>query len=211
MRGIARSSTPFPRHAKDTAPRLDVDSPQGTRIVEAAMRCFDTWGVERTRMNDIATEADVARPTLYRYFPTKEALVLEVMLRHIRDENAAVLRKLKLKGSGRQAILDCLLLLLRESTPREQPGSLLRTESTRTLARRSATSPEVFRATSELWSVVLDYANERGELRPGLDLDGAIHWLTTIVHVGLVLPELMPADRDVAHYLDEFVVQALVR
>jgi AcrR family transcriptional regulator len=212
VRGIARStSTPLLRQRGDAAARLDPSSPLGNRIVEAAMRCFDTWGVERTRMGDIATEADVARPTLYRYFPTKEALVLEVMVRHIRDENAAVLRKLKLRGSGRRAILDCLLLLLREGTPKEQPGSLLRTDSTRKLARRSATSPEVFRATSELWSVVLDYANERGELRPGLDIDGAIHWLTTIVHLGLVLPELMPADQDLAHYLDEFVVQALVR
>ena len=64
-----------PVASSDSIERLDVNSPQGVAIVEAAMRCFDTWGVERTRMGDIATEADVARPTLYRYFPNKEALV----------------------------------------------------------------------------------------------------------------------------------------
>lgn len=175
------------------------------------MRCFDTWGVERTRMGDIATEAGVARPTLYRYFPTKEALVLEVMLRHIRVENAAIRRRLELRGAGREVILRCLLLQLREGTPRQQPGSLLRTESQAKLARRTSTSPEVFAAMGELWHEVLGYADARNELRSGIDLDGAIHWLTMIVHVGLALPEVMPPADELPRYLDEFVIAALVR
>ena len=175
------------------------------------MRCFDTWGVERTRMSDIAVEAEVARPTLYRYFPTKEALVLEVMVRHIRDENASIRRRLRFEGSGRDVILTCMLLQLREGTPKQQPGSLLRTEPARKLARRSATSPEVFAATSELWSDVLAYAQAQGELRPDLDIEGAIHWIVMIIHVGLALPELLPSADALPRYLDEFVVQALLR
>ena len=194
----------------ESPPRLDVDSPLGNKIVDAAMRCFDTWGVERTRMGDVAQEADVARPTLYRYFQNKEALVQEVMVRHIRAENSLIRTRLKFSGPGRALIHRCLLLQMREARPKEQPGSLLRTEPSRKLARRTATSPEVFEATSELWSDVLEYAARRGELRPGLDVEGAIRWLTMLVHVGLALPELMPSDGNLSRYLDDFVVQALV-
>ncbi|MGA9278698.1 TetR/AcrR family transcriptional regulator [Ilumatobacter sp.] len=190
--------------------RLDVDSPQGNAIVEAATRCFDTWGVERTRMGDIAIEADVARPTLYRYFPNKEALILEVMIRHIRVENAMTRKKVKLAGPGRDVIRRCLLLQIREQRPKEQPGSLLRTESTHVLAHRAANSPEVLEAAKELWADIFAYAAERGELRPDLEADGAIRWMTMLVHVSLVLPELMPADEQLERYLDQFVVEALV-
>ncbi len=197
--------------SSEPAERLDVNSAQGEAIVAAAMRCFDTWGVERTRMGDIATEADIARPTVYRYFPNKEALVLEVMIRHIRAENAKIRKRIRLVGTGRDVILRCLLLQFREQRPKEQPGSLLRTEPTHKLARRTATSPEVLQAAKELWADILAYAAERGELRADLDVDGAIRWMTMLVHVSLALPELMPGDDQLEAYLDKFVVQALVR
>ena len=191
-------------------PRLDAGSPLGNTIVDAATRCFDTWGVERTRMGDIAREAAISRPTLYRYFATKEALILEVMLRHIRVANDKIRSRLTLTGPGRDVIRTCLLLLIRESAPTEQQGSLLRTEPMTKLARRSATSPEVLAANSELWVDVLEYARARGELRDGLDISDTVRWLTFIVHVNLVIPEIVPDEGRLADYLDTFVVGALV-
>jgi TetR/AcrR family transcriptional regulator, mexCD-oprJ operon repressor len=46
-------------------------------IVEAAARTFARGG-DRASMHDVATEAGVARATLYRYFPSRQALVQEV-------------------------------------------------------------------------------------------------------------------------------------
>ncbi len=46
-------------------------------IVEAAARTLARGG-ERASMHDVATEAGVARATLYRYFPSRQALVEEV-------------------------------------------------------------------------------------------------------------------------------------
>jgi hypothetical protein len=133
------------------------------------------------------------------------------MIRHIRAENARIRKKIKLTGSGRSVIRRCLLLQFREQRPKEQPGSLLRTESTHKLAHRAATSPDVLAAAEELWVDILAYADGRGELRPALDIDGAIRWMTMLVHVSLALPEIMPSDSQLEHYLDQFVVQALVR
>lgn len=46
-------------------------------IVDAALDLFQTVGYDRTRMEQIAEAAEVGTTTLYRYFPNKEAIVLE--------------------------------------------------------------------------------------------------------------------------------------
>ena len=53
-------------------------------IVEAAARILVRGG-DRTSMHDVAAEAGVARATLYRYFPSRQALVEEVGRRAATD------------------------------------------------------------------------------------------------------------------------------
>jgi AcrR family transcriptional regulator len=190
--------------------RVDPESPQANAVVEAATTCFDRWGVERTRMGDIARAAGVSRPTLYRYFPTKEALIVEVMVRHIRIQNERLRARVPLDGPARDVLNRALLLLIRDSRPEDLPGSLLRTESVDRLAQRTAESPEIFAAMSEFWHDKLSYAEQRGELRAGTDLQEAVRWLTFVVFVCLALPEAVPSQEHLDRYLDRFVVEALV-
>lgn len=46
-----------------------------TKIVEAASRVFARYGVSKTTMNDIATEAGVARQTLYNAYANKDEVL----------------------------------------------------------------------------------------------------------------------------------------
>jgi len=43
---------------------------------DAAVSLFLERGFDRVSVNDIATAAEISKPTLFRYFPTKEDLVL---------------------------------------------------------------------------------------------------------------------------------------
>jgi AcrR family transcriptional regulator len=47
------------------------------RIVEASQRMFSETAYSEVQMDDVAKAAGVAKPTLYRYFATKEDLFLE--------------------------------------------------------------------------------------------------------------------------------------
>jgi TetR/AcrR family transcriptional repressor of mexJK operon len=47
------------------------------RIVDAAQRKFSSTPYELVQMDDVARAAGVAKPTIYRYFATKEDLFLE--------------------------------------------------------------------------------------------------------------------------------------
>src|SRR5829696_7361042 len=47
-----------------------------TRILDAAERCFVRTGFHRATMQDIAAEAGMSAGNLYRYFPSKDAMVV---------------------------------------------------------------------------------------------------------------------------------------
>jgi len=49
------------------------------QILQVATRTFATKGYGKTRIDDICTEIGIAPVTLYRHFPTKRALFLEVV------------------------------------------------------------------------------------------------------------------------------------
>jgi AcrR family transcriptional regulator len=39
------------------------------RLLDAALRCMERWGLAKTSLEDIASEAGLSRATVYRYFP----------------------------------------------------------------------------------------------------------------------------------------------
>lgn len=57
-------------------------------IIEAAMGLFVRYGVKRTGMSDIATEAGISRQTLYNAFANKDA-VLQGTIRFLADRVVA--------------------------------------------------------------------------------------------------------------------------
>ncbi|MFI0242478.1 TetR/AcrR family transcriptional regulator [Streptomyces sp. NPDC016845] len=60
-------------------------------IGDAAVSLFLERGFDRVSVNDIAAAAEVSKPTLFRYFPTKEDLVLHRFADH-QGETARVVR-----------------------------------------------------------------------------------------------------------------------
>lgn len=54
-------------------------SEKNLKIIEAAMRVFARYGVKRTTMSDIASEADLVRQTLYLSYKSKDAVLCAVI------------------------------------------------------------------------------------------------------------------------------------
>ncbi|MGY2051134.1 TetR/AcrR family transcriptional regulator [Methylobacterium sp. JK268] len=55
--------------------RIDPAEERRGRILDAAERCFVRGGFHRTTMQDVAAEAGMSPGNLYRYFPSKDAIV----------------------------------------------------------------------------------------------------------------------------------------
>jgi AcrR family transcriptional regulator len=65
-------------------------------IADAAISMFLTHGFDQVSVNDIAAVAEVSKPTLFRYFATKEDLVLH----RFADHNGEAARVVRDRQSG---------------------------------------------------------------------------------------------------------------
>src|SRR5438105_13251456 len=83
-------------------------------IYAAALASFERHGVRRTLMEDVAREAGVSRPTIYYYFPDKDALVLEVVVRQLREIHRRIRGQIDPVG-GLEATIEAWLTTLRLS------------------------------------------------------------------------------------------------
>jgi AcrR family transcriptional regulator len=180
------------------------------KIVAAAASCFGRWCYVRTRMEDIAREAGIARPQLYRYFPGKEALLLEVMLRHIENRGRQLHAQLPCEGPAGPLLLQAFMWGVTATDDREVIEQILGVEVVHETARLIAESAEVRATMADYWRPYLEHAQARGELRPGVDLEHAVRWLTLIRFTFLSLPELVPPETEVVDYLRTFVIGAIV-
>ena len=159
------------------------------RVVRAARELGAEGGYDAVQMRDVATRADVALGTIYRYFPSKDALLLAVMVQWLSDLEARVTRR---PPSGRttvERIMDVLDRALRAMgrEPRltaavigamtaGEPASVPAiAEVTRTMARilRSAFPDDVDPALEASaakvlghvwWSATISWANGMGDV-----------------------------------------------
>jgi TetR/AcrR family transcriptional regulator len=63
---------------------MQKDSPEGSldeKILDTARSVFETYGVRRANIDDVAARAGVSRSTIYRRFPTKDDLFERVVRR----------------------------------------------------------------------------------------------------------------------------------
>src|SRR3569832_99266 len=92
-------------------PRRDWRNERRQKILAAAAELFGENPYDSVQMRDVAALAEVGKPTLYRYFPSKEELFLEVFksgLDRLDSEVAAILKDREQPGRS----LERLFLVL---------------------------------------------------------------------------------------------------
>ncbi|HEV7535026.1 MAG TPA: helix-turn-helix domain-containing protein [Acidimicrobiia bacterium] len=145
-------------------------------IYNAALAAFERHGVRRTLMEDVAQAAGVSRPTIYYYFPDKDALVLEVIAREVREIHRRIRERVPADG-GLPAMIEASMTTIRLSGE-NQYIQLLTQPDTAGLTARLAESDIIMGLQRELWYPLLEAARDRGELRTDRDFDDIIRWIT---------------------------------
>lgn len=64
------------------------------KIIKVTVKLIKEQGYDATTMEQIAREADIAKGTLYNYFPVKEAIIDEYIKRLSRDKNSERIKRL---------------------------------------------------------------------------------------------------------------------
>lgn len=83
------------------------------RVIRAALDLAAEGGYDAVQMRDVAARAQVALGTIYRYFPSKDALLLAVMVQWLGDLEARVTRRPPTGDTTVERIMDVLTRALR--------------------------------------------------------------------------------------------------
>lgn len=138
------------------------------RIVEAAERVFSRAGYAAASMDDIAVEAAVGKPTLYRYFASKDALFLAVFEEALDDLDQRIVRVASASGAPAErlrAIVAALVPFFRQqfATWRDLGAGGVDVEQSRRRllrARRNAIEAQI--------ADVITAGERDGAFRPGI-------------------------------------------
>lgn len=76
------------------------------------MKLFKEKGIDMTSMEQIAMEVDIAKGTLYNYFPVKEAIISEFIQRSFQEKSSSRIRNLQKLPDTRSRIVSILTELM---------------------------------------------------------------------------------------------------
>jgi TetR/AcrR family transcriptional regulator, repressor for uid operon len=158
---------------------VQLQSDRRAEILDAAQRCFVRSGFHGASMHDICTEAGMSPGNLYRYFPSKEALIAGIAERD-RAEVAQQFASADL-AHGLFTVLEGMAQHHFTRRPMEQV--LLCTE----VMAEARRNPEIaaicasFDADVRRWLLdLLGAAVKRGDLPDDVDLEGVVTMLMII-------------------------------
>jgi AcrR family transcriptional regulator len=191
------SVTGLPAEAKLARPMRADAQRNYARLLDAATAAFVEHGADDVSLEEIARRAGVGIGTLYRHFPTRQALLEAVYRDQVESLNARA-EQLRDTESPGDALADWMRALVRfSSTKRSMTSALLATLGTNS-ELLSSCSQVICGAAESL----LARAQQAGVVRPDADARDLIR----LVHAVNIATEKAPdpgqADRMLALILD---------
>jgi|GEM_PF-3346425 len=179
------------------------------RIIEAARSCFDTIGVNETKMGDIATAAGFSRQTLYKHFSSKEDIINRIGFLEIEKVNKTLRGRVNRNQSFADRLTDAITISVEISL--ENPYLRRVIENSQLMPRPREGDMSLFIWQRARWSRMLEEAQLRGELAADLDLDHIVEWIL-FAQLGLLsaLDRWLLLSTDTKSFVRRFVVSPLI-
>src|ERR1700758_1288761 len=181
------------------------------RVLSAAASCFRRNGVAATRMEDIADEAGMQRPHLYRHFSGKDDIVRQVIVDEVRRRGRDLRRRISLRGPVGPLLLESIVDGLELSAADWVTEYMVSPEAAHDVERIIAAPGGVVDSGWDYWGPLIAYGRGRGEIRDDLDDAEIVRWFISLTFMLLQNPDLFTDFGGSRHYLELFVVPAVLR
>jgi TetR/AcrR family transcriptional repressor of uid operon len=170
-------------------PRIEPTSAQAARqahILDAAEACFVRNGFHRTTMQDLAREAAMSPGNIYRYFDSKEAVVLGLAERD-RERGAVLVEALERSGDRRGVLFGILAAYFTEMS---RGAAILRLDLWAEATRNPAIGTMIERGDAEGRTWLIETFSA---IAPGCDAAGLFAALAPLMKGIIVDRALDPA------------------
>ena len=184
------SATPLP-----AGQQVSIPFAPRQRVLAAALHCFAAKGFHGTSMQEVCAQADKSPGALYRYFPSKDAIITAIAEQE-RENNRKFFQKLDVTENIVETLMDTGFAWMRDVSGRE--GACLCVEVLAE-AHRNPRVREIFQRNHQEARAALrgtlERAQRNGEVDTSLDLDIAV---TLFLALGDGLLARIPLEPDMA-------------
>lgn len=180
-----------------------------SRLIAAAMRCIEKYGIKKTFIEDIANEAGLSRQTAYRVFANRKELLERLADQRFVAMETELRPRISRYRSFEEALVKGIALSMQVARRDKIFVAILETLGDKGLERYmlSAESP-VISTTTGVWSGVIDQAIAKRELRSGLTKEDVITWLIAVECILLLKDDL--SDKEQERFLRKLMVPAML-
>lgn len=165
------------------------------QLLDAAERCFTRQGPRRTRHRDVAEEAGVSRPTLYKYLGDRDAITRALLDRELDRFMAAVRNHVLGFETMYDRFVEALVFTTQYAKGHALFQRLLADEPDLTLPWLTTNAEAVLARAVDALAPHLAAAMERGEFRR-VDARVAAEWMARLAISLITTPSITaPLDR----------------
>lgn len=177
-------------------------------IVEAAAKCFEQYGPQRTSMDDIAEAAGISRKTLYRVFDDRPKLIQAVLL----SRWAIIAKKLKNRiakaKNFEEALLEGSVTAISAARNDKLANEVIHKATDHTLEQFLLRGNDrIYKANQEIWLSAIKEAREQGVVKPNLSDDRIIDIIASL-HSLLLMRDDTPAKQ--REFLKDVLLPAIM-
>ena len=188
------------------------DSNTVEKILRAAKQCYIEDGIRSTGMKEVARAANLARSTLYCYFPSKDDVLVAVIIRELEAASVAIQKKLQRYDQPADILVEGLVLALKE-IPKHPLLVAVLTSDEDSKARSVIWSSNIlvlFR--EQLLGAVMQPALEQGLLQDKVRPEIMVEWIHRILLSFLTLPSnWIRSEKELRATLHALLVPGLLR
>ena len=161
------------------------------RLVDAAEQLIRHAGVGALRQDAVAAHAGLARSSVYRYFDSKEELVIAAVVQATLRIGTRIQSAIGPDAEPEQLLVRGIIDALEAMAADPLIHALTVPSSSRAMTRLANSA--LREGVRPLLEPVFVTAVERGVLRPGVSVDDAVRWLQ-VVSLGLMQAPSVVAD-----------------
>ncbi|ADP84552.1 TetR/AcrR family transcriptional regulator [Pseudofrankia inefficax] len=180
------------------------------RLVAAAGRCLVARGTTRLTVDDVAREAAVVRSTVYRYFKSRDDLVLGVVLSRIDAGMRPLIETLEAPEDAARSVADLLMFSVGLVAGDPLNEALFAPESGGFVTSLELRSEAVVDAFHRHLGPLLERWRDEGQLRADLDLRETSRWMNTVGLLLLGPPWTERTDEAKREFVEHYVVPGLL-
>ena len=162
-------------------------------IIDAAVKCFEQYGPQRTSMDDIAEAAGISRKTLYRVFNDRPKLIQEILQQRWTKIAKKIQSRIARAASFEEALLEGSVTAVSAAQNDKLANDIIHKATDHTMEQFLLHGNErVYKANQDIWLTAIVEGRQQGVVKPNLSDDRIIEIIASM-HVLLLMRDDSPA------------------